>query len=237
MKFIEFKTELEAAKHVSEIIAKKIKSNHKINLGLATGSTPITLYKCLVEDHKHNHTSWANVSTFNLDEYYGVDYKSDASYHKFMLDQLFKHVDLKLENTHFPEPKGADFDKLIKSLGGIDLQILGIGVNGHVGFNEPGSDAHSLTRIVDLTPLTIKVNADKFFAGKMNEVPKQAISMGLASIMESKEIILLAFGKDKADAIAKLKKATTFKADFPASILVNHKNITVIYDKAAGSDL
>lgn len=230
MEFKKFKSELEASKYVAKIVIDKIKANSGIKLGLATGSTPVCLYAELAHDYKTNHTNWSQVKTFNLDEYDGVDYASDISYHKFMKDELFNHVNIDTNNTFFPE-KECNFDKFIKEEGGIDLQILGIGVNGHIGFNEPGSTENSQTRIVDLTPITVEVNGNKYFDGELDKVPKKAISMGLETIMQSKQIILLAFGKCKEDAIKKLSDAKTFDINFPASILIKHPNVTIIYDE------
>lgn len=239
MKFIKFKTEAEAVKHVAEIIVKKIHAKPSLALGLATGSTPIKLYQTLVDDYKHHTiskqaTDWSHVKTFNLDEYVGVDYNSEISYHKFMADNLFDKVNINKHNTFFPEDHS--FDSLISKQGGVDLQILGIGTNGHIGFNEPGSKADSLTRVVELVPNTIAVNAKKFFNGDINAVPKTAISMGLASILKSKEIILLAFEDAKTDAISKLKKAKSFDPSFPASILTQHPNVTIIFDSSVKVD-
>lgn len=170
--------------------------------------------------------------SFNLDEYVGIANDSEDSYHKFMADHLFNKVDIKLVNTYFPGSEGG-FDELIAQKGGIDLQILGIGTNGHVGFNEPGSAQDSLTRVVDLTPGTIQVNADKFFNGDTTSVPKTAYSMGLKSIMNAKEIILLAYGPSKKEALAGLKAATKFDINNPSSVLVDHANVTVVFDEAA----
>ncbi|MGL4950529.1 MAG: glucosamine-6-phosphate deaminase [Mycoplasma sp.] len=232
MNIKKFENQKIASKFVADIIIENLKTNPSIRLGLATGSTPVALYADLVNDHKTNKTDWSKVITFNLDEYQGVAYDNDMSYHKFMKNELFDHVNIDIKNTHFPE-EGKSFEDEIASENGIDIQILGIGVNGHIGFNEPGSEENSLTRIVELTPSTIEVNGKKYFNGNLDEVPKTAISMGLETIMRAKKIILLAFGKEKADAIQKLASATTFDKDFPASVLVKHKDVLIITDEEA----
>lgn len=239
MKFIKFKNEQESSKYVADLIVKKINHNPKLILGLATGSTPVKLYSLLVENYKtstHPKTDWSHVKTFNLDEYIGVNYHDAVSYHSFMAKNLFNHVNVNHHNTFFPDPK-IDYDELIKENGGIDLQILGIGANGHIGFNEVGSPQHSLTWLVDLVPATIEANAKKYFDGNIDLVPKKALSMGLGSIINAKEIILLAFGASKTEAIKKLKTATKFDINFPASFLVNHKNVTIIVDEGVDVDL
>lgn len=230
MEFKKFKNEQEASQFVARIMIEKIRTNPHIKFGLATGSTPVCLYSELVHDYKNNHTDWSEVTTFNLDEYDGVDYASDISYHKFMNDELFDHININIENTFFPETDN-NYDNLIKDHGGIDLQILGIGVNGHIGFNEPGSLENSKTRVVDLCPITIEVNGNKYFNGELTKVPKKAISMGLDTIMQAKQIILLAFGKCKADAIKKLIQVKEFDINFPASILIKHPNVLIIFDE------
>jgi glucosamine-6-phosphate deaminase len=150
-----------------------------------------------------------------------------------MNHQLFSRVEMNLENTHFPTVD-QNFDKLIEKNGGIDIQILGIGTNGHIGFNEPGSKLDSLTRVVDLTEETINVNAAKFFKKDISQVPKQAISMGLESILNTKKIYLLAFGDSKKEVLHKLFNAKKFDIDLPASALLKHKDVTIIFDKATG---
>ncbi|MGL4951727.1 MAG: glucosamine-6-phosphate deaminase [Mycoplasma sp.] len=232
MQIKKFENETVASKYVADLIIDTIIKNPSTRLGLATGSTPVELYSFLVENHKKNNTNWSEILTFNLDEYLGVDYTSEISYHRFMREQLFNHVNINLENTFFPE-ENVNFEDQIKSKGGVDIQILGIGVNGHIGFNEPGSEEKSQTRIVDLAQSTIEVNGKKYFNGNLDEVPKQAISMGLDTIMQSKQIILLAFGESKIEAVEKLSKATKFDEDFPASILVNHPNVLIVIDEAA----
>jgi glucosamine-6-phosphate deaminase len=153
------------------------------------------------------------------------------TYKEFMKHQLFAHVEMNLDNTHFPTTE-QNYDALIESNGGIDIQILGIGTNGHIGFNEPGSPLNSLTRIVDLTEETINVNAAKFFKKDISQVPKKAISMGLESILKTKKIYLLAFGISKKEVMHKLYNAKKFDIDFPVSALLQHNDVTIIFDKA-----
>ncbi|MGL5521734.1 MAG: glucosamine-6-phosphate deaminase [Metamycoplasmataceae bacterium] len=230
MKFLKFDNELEASKYVAQEIIKEIKENNNTILGLATGSTPIKTYEFLSKDYALNKTDWSKVSSFNLDEYLGISEYDEQSYRTFMNKTLFNNINIKLENTHFPN-KENNYDHLISKTGGIDFQLLGIGVNGHIGFNEPGSLENSLTRVVDLTEETIEVNAKKFFDGDISLVPHQAISMGLESIMRAKKIILMALGKSKTETIKKLIACKKFDINFPASILVLHPNVTIVYDK------
>ena len=232
MKFINFKTENQASDFVAKEIIEIIKQNPKINLGLATGSTPIPLYQALANDFSINKTNWEKVQTFNLDEYLDLPDNHPQTYRVFMNQHLFSKVNIDLNNTHFPNPQ-ENYDHLIDKLGGIDLQILGIGTNGHIGFNEPGSELNSLTRIVDLTEETITTNANKFFDGDTKLVPKQAISMGIDSILKAKKIILLAFGPTKKDVVKTLKNTKQFDINFPASALVLHPDVTIITDDEA----
>ncbi|MGL5732670.1 MAG: glucosamine-6-phosphate deaminase [Metamycoplasmataceae bacterium] len=230
IQFKGFENSVQASEFVAQEMLKEIKKGNKINLGLATGSTPILLYRSLINDYNESKTSWENVSTYNLDEYLGLPEGHPQTYKVFMDDQLFSKVNINLENTHFPA-LDADYDQLIRSHGGIDIQILGIGTNGHIGFNEPGSPLKSLTRVVDLTEETIKVNAAKFFNKDTSQVPKKAISMGLESILNAKKIYLLAFGLSKKEAMHKLYNSKKFDTAFPASALLKHDDVTIIFDK------
>ncbi len=236
MKVLKFANKKEGSVYGANMVLERLKAKPDLRLGLATGSSPIYLYEFLVEDHLQNNTSWDKVVTFNLDEYKDMDWSSPMSYHYFMKERLFKPLGIKESQTHFPN-KGNTFDNTIEEFGGIDFQILGIGVNGHIGFNEPGSSEYSLTRTVALDESTIQVNADKFFEGKVKKVPREAYSMGLQTIMKAKEIVLLAFGDDKSYAINKLLKAKEFNPDVPATILVNHPNVTIIIDSEVDVDL
>ncbi|MBS8265843.1 glucosamine-6-phosphate deaminase [Mesobacillus boroniphilus] len=221
----------------AEEIILQIKKNPSLNLGLATGSTPTGLYKELIRDHKQNKTSYKEMNTFNLDEYIGIPKKDRNSYHYFMCENLFEHIDIPLDQTHIPDGTAKNLDEecsryeqFINEHGGIDLQILGIGQNGHIGFNEPGTPFDSRTHIIDLAESTRKANA-RFFES-LEDVPKQAITMGIASIMDCKEIFLLVSGASKAKALARLMNGE-INEQFPASVLKTHQNVTIFADKEA----
>jgi glucosamine-6-phosphate deaminase len=218
-------------------IISLIKDNPNLNLGLATGSTPTGVYKKLIEDHLENKTTYKDINTFNLDEYIGIPKKDPNSYHYFMCENLFDHIDIPLEQTHIPDGTAKNleeecrrYEQFIKEHGGIGLQILGIGQNGHIGFNEPGTSFNSRTHIINLAESTRKANS-RFFES-LEDVPSQAITMGIASIMESKEILLLVSGASKAEALARLINGDVSE-QFPASILKNHQNVTIFADKDA----
>ena len=203
-------------------IKKKIQKGNQVNLGLPTGGTPIGMYKELVND---SHLDWWNVTTFNLDEYEGIDPNHPESYENFMNRNLFDHIDIDRFNVWFPSLEKV-YDDVIDNMGGLDLTILGIGTNGHIAFNEPGSPFDSKTRLVDLDKQTIEDNA-RFF-NSIDEVPTQAITMGLDTIMKSKEILLIAQGKKKLDIIQKAMFGDITE-DIPASILQQHENLTILY--------
>ncbi|MCA0150865.1 MULTISPECIES: glucosamine-6-phosphate deaminase [Rossellomorea] len=237
MKLIEVKDYQEMSHVAADYLLSKVNKNKKITLGLATGGTPQGLYKALIADHQENNTSYQQVSSFNLDEYIGLSGDHPNSYCHYMNENLFNHIDIPLENTHIPSGKAADldgeceaYDEKIHSEGGIDLQVLGIGSNGHIGFNEPGTSFDSPTHIVELTQSTREANARYF--DSINDVPTHAITMGIASILKSKEILLLASGHSKQKALKKLVEGE-ISEDFPASVLNRHLNVTVIADKEA----
>ena len=231
------------ANEIAILIRKKQKENKNCILGLATGSSPISVYKELVRLHKEEGLSFSNVITFNLDEYFPMKNVDIQSYHHFMNLHLFSHIDIKLENINIPNGE-LDLDKInnhcnkyenkIKKLGGIDFQLLGIGRTGHIGFNEPGSNYSSLTRMVHLDYIT-RNDARKGFYGIEN-VPTRAITMGINTIRKSKRVVLLAWGQNKAEAI---KKAIEGKVDtnIPASFLQNHKNVTFVLDRTSAFNL
>lgn len=221
----------EAAKFIYEAIEK----NPNITLGLATGSTPQKMYQYLAEMLNENNIDLSNVHTVNLDEYVGLDADNAQSYHYFMLEEFFNKVNIPLENTHIPDGKSddleaevANYEKIIADLGGIDLQVLGVGRNGHIGFNEPGTPFDSRTQVVSLTDVTIKDNS-RFF-DKIEDVPTQALSMGLETIMDAKSILFLASGEAKRDAVNSLINAEITE-EIPVTILQKHDNLTVILDK------
>lgn len=216
----------EIAKIVSDRIISLVKEKPDCILGLATGSTPLQTYQKVIEKAKKQNVSFLKVRTFNLDEYLDNPIK-EQSYRYFMDENLFDKIDIKKENTHFPPFENpAAYDEEILSCGGIDLQILGIGRDGHIAFNEPGTPFDSMTHIASLDEKTIKDNS-RFFES-IDQVPKKAVTMGLATIMKAKEIILIATGKNKAEAIYKMTQGLDTKT--PASILNKHNNTTVYID-------
>lgn len=207
-------------------------------LGLATGSTPIGLYQNMIKDHKENGTSYAKCQSFNLDEYVGLPRDHRESYYTFMHTNLFSGIDIKEENVHLPYgDTKADCEAYEKAMENVhvDVQVLGIGANGHIGFNEPGTSFDEETHIVTLTEKTRQDNA-RFFDGDINQVPTHAITMGIATIMKAKKILLIATGANKADAVAAMiDKAPS--TDCPASVLQNHKDVVVILDEEAAAKL
>lgn len=233
----------EIAKIISETIQANNKQSNKTVLGLATGHTPLDVYRELVKMHKEQGLSFANVVTFNLDEYYGLNPKDERSYYSFMQKNLFNYIDIKQENINIPNGLVSKSDiseycscyeqKILKS-GGIDIQILGIGRDGHIGFNEPGSSIISKTRIVDLDPITRKDALSDF--GEMQYVPKQAITMGIATILSAKKIILIARGEHKAKIIKEVTEGA-INEKIAASFLQKHQNAVIFTDTAAASDL
>jgi len=227
------------SEQASQLVEKQIRSNNKIVLGLATGNTPLGLYQNLVNQYQTNDLDFSSVTTFNLDEYIGLDPEDSRSYNFFMQENLFSKINIFEKNVFIPYGLVHNtathcewYEKEIKKRGGIDFQILGIGGNGHIGFNEPGTSFDSVTHVVELSKKTREDNA-KFF-DSIDEVPKQAITMGLNTIMASKEAILLASGEHKAEIIKKALKGPVTE-DVPASILQEHTNLTVILDKPAAS--
>jgi len=237
LKVIQAKDYDDMSEKACEMITDSLKGLENPVLGLATGSTPEGLYQRIIEKYEQKEISFQNAMTFNLDEYVGLAKDDPNSYYHYMNEKLFKHIDIPKEHIHIPNGTAADLEKecndyeqLILAQNHIDLQLLGLGVNGHIGFNEPGTPFSSRTSVVDLVESTINANA-RFF-DSIDDVPTQAISMGIKTIMESQEIILLASGESKAEAIAKLINGEVSE-EFPASILKNHKRVTVIADEAA----
>lgn len=235
MKFIKVDNYQEMSKQAATFIIDKVKRDTHLNIGFATGGTPEGTYKYLIEDHKNNGVSYKNITSFNLDEYIGLASDHPNSYRYYMDRILFDHIDIKIENINIPNGKAIDlpmecfkYEQKLRKIGGLDLQILGIGSNGHIGFNEPGTPFETKTHIVKLAETTREANA-RFFSS-LEEVPTHAITMGINSILRSKEILLLAYGESKMDAVRRLitEEPTT---DFPASALKMHPNVTVIADK------
>lgn len=231
------------AQEIANLIRAKQKKKEKCVLGLATGSTPKTLYAELVRLHREEGLSFKNVVTFNLDEYYPIDNQALQSYNRFMRFNLFDHIDILPKNINIPNgeiPKEQikehcrEYEKMIDEAGGIDLQILGIGNNGHIGFNEPGSGIYSKTRLITLDNSTRIANAYEF--ANISEVPRLAITMGISTIFKAKRVLLMAWGSAKAPVIKKAVEEDDTE-HVPASLLQNHEDVTFIVDKAAASEL
>ena len=231
------------AKQIADFIREKQSKKEKCVLGLSTGSTPKTLYAELVRLHKEEKLSFKNVITFNLDQYYPISNDALQSYQRFMKVNLFNYIDIDPKNTHIPngEIKKEDikehcrqYEKMIEDAGGIDLQILGIGNNGHIGFNEPGSSIHSKTRLISLDNSTRIANAYEF--ANISEVPRLAITMGIGEILKAKKIILMAWGPAKA-AVIKEAVEEDHTDHVPASLLQTHDDVTFVVDEAAASEL
>ncbi len=242
-----FPTPKEGSSYVANIIARLIKekeaAGEKCVIGLATGSTPKSLYAELVRMHKQEGLSFKNVITFNLDQYYPMHRDALQSYHYFMRKYLFEQTDIDPNNYHVPDGMIAkelvkehclEYEQKIADAGGIDLQILGIGNNGHIGFNEPGSGFYSKTRLVTLDNSTRLANSYEF--GNMSQVPRMAITMGISTILKSKKVLLMAWGPNKAPVIQKAVELDDTE-DIPASLLQNHDDCTFILDKPAASEL
>ncbi len=237
MKFIVCKDYDEMSKKAAEIMAEVIKNKPECVLGLATGSTPTGMYKELINMNKSGEISFDKVVSYNLDEYYPISPDNDQSYRYFMNDNLFNHIDIKMENTHVlngeaqnPEEECAKYDKAIEAAGGIDIQVLGIGRNGHIAFNEPDEALIAPTHKTGLTEDTIDANA-RFFESA-DDVPKHALTMGMASIFGARKIILLANGASKNDAVKDLL-SDEIKTSNPSTLLKLHPDVTILCDKEA----
>lgn len=236
MKVIVAKNYDEMSEKAFGVMAEVVKSNPQAVLGLATGSTPLGLYKNMIEDHKKNGTSYKQIKTVNLDEYAGLDENSDQSYVYFMRKNLFDSLDIDRKNTNIEngvakdrEAECARYNELLHGMQQ-DIQVLGIGSNGHIAFNEPGTPFGSETHIVDLTESTIKDNSRLF--QNIDEVPRQAFTMGLKNIMNAKKILILANGANKAQAVYGLVKGEVTE-QVPASVLQLHPDCTLVCDEAA----
>ena len=218
-----------------EVMEEIIKQG-KVTLGLATGSSPVGLYKRLVEANKKG-LSFKDVQTFNLDEYVGLSKNHDQSYYHFMFEQLFKHVDIDVNNVHLPKGEGsleevaAEYEAMLVQ-NPLDIQLLGVGSNGHIGFNEPGTSFDSTVHVVRLKEETRQDNA-RFFKS-IDEVPNFAITMGIQDIMRAKQVLLIASGKNKAVAIKEMLEGK-IREDVPCTILQNHPDVVVVLDKEAAS--
>ncbi|GEB34618.1 glucosamine-6-phosphate deaminase [Brevibacillus sp. FSL K6-0770] len=241
MKLVIVKDYQEMSRKAAELLASEVKQHPQTVLGLATGGTPVGMYRELIKLHEDEGIDFSQAQSFNLDEYVGLSSAHPQSYRAYMQENLFQHINLPADKTHVPTGDAVDLDKecaryeeAIREAGGIDIQVLGIGNNGHIGFNEPGSSAESTTRVVQLTESTIEANA-RYFAS-VEEVPTQAVSMGIKTILGAKKVVLLASGEAKAQAVRLMVEGEP-TADVPASLLQLHPDVTVIVDEAAASQL
>ena len=237
MKILVCKDYEELSRKSAEIVVSQVNQKKDSVLGLATGGTPVGMYQELVKSYREGKVDFGKVITFNLDEYYGVDPTNVNSYHYYMNTNFFDHVNIDRKNINIPngmskdiEKECREYDEKIQSLGGIDLQILGVGLNGHIGFNEPARELMSTTHITDLTKETINANA-RFFED-ISQVPTKAITVGMATILRSKKIVVLINGKNKSKIFEKItgKKITT---QIPATLLQLHPDVTIVVDEQA----
>jgi len=226
----------------ARVVARVVRENPKAVLGLATGGTPLRLYKELIRMHQTEGLDFSEVTTFNLDEYIGLGPDHPASYHHFMWENLFSHINIRPENVYIPDGLTKDvpafcakYEEAIKAAGGIDLQVLGIGTDGHIGFNEPTSSFASRTRIKTLTIQTIMDNSI-YFDGDTSIVPHHVITMGIGTIMEARMVVMLAFGARKAKAVADAVEGPVCSM-VPASILQHHPSAKFFIDEEAASGL
>ena len=241
MQVIIVKDKAEMGKTAAEIVAGGMRAKEHFVLGLATGTTPIPLYRELIRMHKEDGLDFSTTASFNLDEYVGIPGTHDQSYRFFMNRELFDHVNINKKATHVPDGMAddvemfcAEYEAMIADCGGVDCQILGIGSNGHIGFNEPGTSLGSRTHRTALTESTIKDNSRLF--EKVEDVPTEAITMGIGTILESESILLLANGANKAKAVADAIEGP-ITATCPASALQLHPNVTFILTEDAAADL
>lgn len=237
MNLIQAKDYMDMSRKAANIISAQIIMKPNCVLGLATGSSPLQTYAQLIDWYNKGDLDFSRVSSVNLDEYRGLSPENDQSYHYFMKTNFFDHININPENTHVPDGMESDIKKacqkhnnVIKELGGIDLQLLGLGLNGHIGFNEPGESFEKETHCVDLTESTIQANS-RFFAS-IEEVPTQAYTMGIKSIMMAKKILVIVSGAAKAEIVAKAFLGPVTPA-VPASILQMHPDVTLVADESA----
>ena len=225
------------SRKAASLLASQVILKRDSVLGLATGSTPLGIYRCLAEWYRQGMIDFSGASSVNLDEYCGLSPEHNQSYAYYMRENLFRHINIRPDHTHIlngmaadPEEEGRRYDELIRSLGGVDIQLLGLGHNGHIGFNEPDSSFAQTTHCVDLTESTIEANK-RFFASA-DDVPRQAYTMGIGTIMKAKKILLIVNGEAKADIVAKAFFGPV-TPEVPASILQLHPDVVIVADKAA----
>ncbi len=239
MRIIKTKDYADMSRKAAAIIAAQVIEKPDCVLGLATGSTPIGTYKALIKAYEEGDLDFSQVKTANLDEYRGLKKTNDQSYDYFMKDNLFNHININFDNLNIPNGENPDadaecarYEKVVKALGGQDLQLLGMGHNGHIGFNEPADEFVKETHCVDLQESTIQAN--KRFFEKVEDVPTQAYTMGIKTIMQAKKILVIVSGADKAEIVKKAFFGPV-TPQVPASILQLHPNVVVVVDEAAGS--
>ncbi len=231
----------DVAEFACDLFVQQLKQNPQSKLGLATGSSPTTLYKKLIERHVLEQVSFSSATSFNLDEYVGLSGDHNQSYRYFMDEILFSHIDIDLKRTFIPNGTAENpneeckrYEELIALAGGIDFQLLGIGINGHIGFNEPLSSLASRTRVKTLTKSTIEANS-RFF-GPNEKQPTDSMTMGIGTILDAKQVVLLATGAHKAEAVKGCVEGPV-TASCPASALQMHEHAIVVTDEAAAKDL
>ncbi len=229
-----------ASAQAASLIAEEIRKNPSFVAALPTGGTPLGTYRELTRQHQEEGLSFKGVTAFNIDEYEGMSPDDPNGYYYFLHDNLYRHVDIAPENTHVEDVRAADiqeaclrYEEAIRQAGGLDMAFLGIGNDGHIGFNEPGEGIQSITHLTDLTEETIQANA-RFFSS-IDEVPRRAVTVGLGTIMKAKKLILLATGENKAEIMAALLGSSAITTRLPASVLWLHSDVTVIMDEAAAS--
>ncbi len=239
MRVIVCDNQQEIARLGADMIAEVVKANPKAVLGLATGSSPVPMYSELIRRYEAGELDFSSVRSVNLDEYYPLAPDNDQSYRYFMNHQLFDHINIDKNNTNVPDGLASDpetacaaYENLIRELGGIDIQVLGIGGNGHIGFNEPADALDPMTHLTDLTEDTIRANS-RFFESEA-DVPRHALTMGIGSILSARRIMLIATGEAKAKAIATVLSGKLTTA-CPASMLNLHSDVTILCDRAAAS--
>ena len=237
MKLIVVNNYEELSKVAAKEFSKIIKEKENVVLGLATGGSPVGMYKELIKMYEKKELNFSKITTVNLDEYIGLNPEHNQSYRYFMNNNLFNHINIDKSNTFVPnglaedlEAQCKEYDQKISELGGIDIQLLGVGNNGHIAFNEPNNELSSGTHIISLTDNTIEANA-RFF-DNIDDVPRKAITMGVGGIMKAKKIILIASGESKAEAIKGIFSGKITTAN-PATMLQMHRDVTIIVDEAA----